>query len=306
MKKEQFIDEVRNAVALHYGEEAVVSVHEQMKNNGVKYTGLCVKKIDSNIGPTVYIDAFYESFKSGRNFAEIVSEIIKIVEDNTPKEMVSMDFFRDYKEVRNQICYKLVGKSRNEELLKDIPHRDYLDMAIVYYVSMEVAGILGSVLVNNEHMKLWGVDEEALFNAASENTPAINPVNTVPMGEMLYNLSGGNPVFGDEDYYEGMFVSSNVRGTNGACCILYPGYLQSIAAEFGCGFFILPASVHEVIILRENIMAANAMCLADMVRSVNSECLQEQDILSDSVYYYDFGGENNVKKVEYDKEAMVL
>ena len=60
MKKEQFIDEVRNAVALHYGKEAVVSVHEQMKNNGVKYTGLCVKKIDSNIGPTVYIDAFYD------------------------------------------------------------------------------------------------------------------------------------------------------------------------------------------------------------------------------------------------------
>ena len=306
MKKEVFINEVRNAVAAHYGEDAVTSIHDQIKNNGVRYTGLCVKKNDSNIGPTIYLEPFYECYKNGTGMADIVKEIVGTIDENTVNEPVNMSFFRSFGKVRDQICFKLVGKSRNGELLKDIPHREYLDMAIVYYVSMEVVGICGSVLVKNEHMDYWGVTEEELYNAAIANTPSINPVNVVSMADMLMEMMGGRVTFGDQEDCSGMFVASNVQGVYGAACILYPGFLDLMAKDFAQGFYVLPASVHEVIIIKDDTMRIDARSLADMVRSVNSECLKEQDILSDSVYYYDFGGENNLKKVEYDKEPMVL
>ena len=66
--------------------------------------------------------------------------------------------------------------------------------------------------------------------------------------------------------------------------------LKTFADEKGCNLFILPSSVHEILL----ICAEKEMCVAELkaiVSSVNRNpnLIEAEEVLSDSVYYYDRG-----------------
>ncbi len=307
MNKERFFNEIIEKVSDYYGEEATVSAHDVMKNNGLKKHGLCVTMGNSNCGPTIYLDEAYEEYNNGKSIEVLTDEIIKTFEEHTVKNKVDLGFFREFDRVRPNVCFKLISSKRNEELLEGVPYRMTADLAVVYFVSLRFMDIDGSILIRKEHMDLWEVSEEDLFEAALDNTPREFPVSLMPMGELL-----GNMMSDDEEVDmindTGLYVVTNEKKINGAAVILYPGFLKEAGEFFGGGFYVLPSSVHELILIKESqSLAVSAM--ADIVKSVNRSCVSEEDFLSDSVYYYnpgDLGCENSVKKVEYASEAMLL
>ena len=82
-----------------------------------------------------------------------------------------------------------------------------------------------------------------------------------------------------------MYVLTNQHKLNGSVCILYQNVLRDFANRLACDFYILPSSIHEVLL----IPAANQISyqeLSDMVQDVNSSQLSREEILSDHVYYY--------------------
>ncbi len=67
--------------------------------------------------------------------------------------------------------------------------------------------------------------------------------------------------------------------------MLYPGLLESISEKLDHDLFLLPSSIHEMILLP----AANRSYskeLADMVAQINRTELAADEVLSDQVYYY--------------------
>ena len=88
-----------------------------------------------------------------------------------------------------------------------------------------------------------------------------------------------------EDAVE-MYVLTNKQKMNGASCILYEHILNDFANQKNKDIYILPSSVHEVILVpvAEDIDRTE---LSRMVRDVNRNELEEGDVLSDRVYYYD-------------------
>jgi uncharacterized protein YyaL (SSP411 family) len=82
-----------------------------------------------------------------------------------------------------------------------------------------------------------------------------------------------------------MYVVSNSRRTLGAACILYDGVLEELADKLGGDFYILPSSVHEVILMAAK-NADDAAELKDMIHTINETQLDPEDVLSDSLYYY--------------------
>lgn len=83
-----------------------------------------------------------------------------------------------------------------------------------------------------------------------------------------------------------MRVLTNSKRVHGAACILYPGVLDEVAQETGGSFFILPSSVHEVIILPD---AGNGdgERLKEIIRMVNTTQVAPEEVLSDTLYRYD-------------------
>lgn len=83
-----------------------------------------------------------------------------------------------------------------------------------------------------------------------------------------------------------IYVLSNQNRCYGAAVMCYAEALKHIAEEYDSSFYLLPSSVHEVILVpvSENTEAKH---LSAMVSEVNRECVEQVDYLSDSVYFFD-------------------
>ena len=90
-----------------------------------------------------------------------------------------------------------------------------------------------------------------------------------------------------------MIVITNTLGVNGADVILYPDMLPSLANEYNTDFYVIPSSIHEVIL----VSAEDDSKLEEyrfLVRDVNEQFVDPEEILSDQVYYY----QHDLKKMK--------
>ena len=56
---------------------------------------------------------------------------------------------------------------------------------------------------------------------------------------------------------------------------------------FRSNLYIIPSSIHEVILLPDSGKEPDATALKEMIREVNSTQVAPEEILSDNLYYYD-------------------
>ena len=82
-----------------------------------------------------------------------------------------------------------------------------------------------------------------------------------------------------------MYVLSNTQKSLGAACILYDGVLKSCAARLGEAYYVLPSSIHEVIMVPVSAVG-DEQELSAMVRDINRTQVRDTEILSDNIYLY--------------------
>ena len=87
-----------------------------------------------------------------------------------------------------------------------------------------------------------------------------------------------------------IFVLTNDVGVNGATCILYDDVIKNFAKVQGCNIYILPSSVHEVMLVPEN-ADTEPEFLKELVVEANQSAVGLIDLLSDHIYYYDMDSE---------------
>ena len=83
-----------------------------------------------------------------------------------------------------------------------------------------------------------------------------------------------------------LYVLSNEKRCQGAAAILYPGILAEAARRLKGSFYILPSSIHEVILLPDD-GRGNGDGLHEMIADINQSQLREEEVLSDYAYRYD-------------------
>jgi hypothetical protein len=305
VEKDKFCDEVIERATEYYKDKARVSRHDVVKNNSLNKTGLCVTLLNGNCGPTIYLDDYYSDLKKGKDFESVFNDIIEMLDSHLVEGKVDFSFFADYDEILDKICFRLIGAARNEGKLEGCPHRIIEDLAVTYFVSMAPMGLDGSVAIKNELMNIWKVTEEDLFEAALDNTPRIYPSEIITMNEFIKKQTG-HDFFPGELFSKDFLIGSNEKYINGASIILYPGLLKEIGEYFGGNYYIIPSSVHEILFIKELYYESEPGTLEDMIQNVNSSCVLPEDVLSDSLYYYDRATENNIKKVEQVRDTMLL
>lgn len=279
-----FIHKVTQGVQEFCKEEVSVETKKITKNNGIVLDGLIIMKKGRNISPTIYLQDYYEQYRSGKEIGAIVYEIVRLYEAQQIEDSFDMTFFTDYSTVKSRIVYKLVHYERNRQLLKEIPHIPYLDLAVVFYcmLSNDTLGN-ATILIYDNHCKLWNVTTEELYETARQNTERMLPKELKSMEEILQELP--------EEDTEGMhmrtpmYVLSNRMKLFGAAAILYHNLLHDFAAMLGKDLYILPSSVHEVILIPDS-GDINPKYLEEMVNEVNVTQVEVQEILSDRVYKY--------------------
>lgn len=287
MEIKKFAQRVCKAVGDSLGDNYNVELKEVRKNNDVLLHGLTIQEKDHNVAPTIYLEHFWKAYEEGASFSEVIDRLLIVYGQDGPACSVDMDFFRDFEKVRDRICYRLIGSEENEILLEDIPHVEFLDLAVCFFYAYN-GPILGegSILVHNSHMKAWGSSIAELMSLARENTPRLFPSQCSTMEEVLEEITDGNKrdiTFAKE---VPMKVLTNNKRLNGAVCMIYQGILEHIAEELGASLYILPSSIHEVILLAGE-DTTDPRELKKMIMEVNSTQVAPEEVLSNSLYRYD-------------------
>lgn len=296
MNLKDFSEKVRKGVCDFLGDGTEAELKEVVKNNGVVYQAIIIMGKETVAAPTIYLDPFFSEYERGKSLGEVVREVCRIYEENRIEDEISFDFFRDYESVRGRIFQKIINYEKNKEILEEVPHIRFLDLAVVcYYAYMNDYLGRGSVQITTEHLDMWGISQEQLFADARENTANKLGPELRDMQEMVWEMLSANLERIDKDQIEDvlrhtvreipMYVMT-LRGKYfGAVCICFPEWLQAFADKFGKNVFILPSSIHELILIPD-IGREEPDFLKSMVCEVNREHVSEEERLSDQVYYY--------------------
>ena len=59
----QFIHAVETKVKKEVEEEKTVSIHTNVKNNGVRRSGIMISEKGINISPTIYLEEYFHQFR---------------------------------------------------------------------------------------------------------------------------------------------------------------------------------------------------------------------------------------------------
>ncbi len=289
---EEFTEHVSEAVRVKAGGAYQIKRHDVTKNNNVKWTGITVMKEEADIGPCVYLDAFYREYETGgMRSDEIVDEVYRLALKHTEgAPYVDVSGFQEWETVRGNVRAKLINAEQNKELLEKIPHRMFLDLAVVYYavVRDQTQEETGTVLIRREHMEIWGQEEKILYQTAVTNMRAEGGADFTTLEDIIKRVMPEITLPAaprDLPWDTGMYILTNRRKRFGAAEILDKKTLRMIADRVGDGFIVLPSSLHETIVLPPKAESEYER-LADMVREVNDTQVDVEERLSYHVYAY--------------------
>ena len=290
----EYVERVKREIKNYLPEEykdVIPEINVVRKNNGEELTGLTLRG-ESNICPNIYLNSFYELHQEGMKIEDTMVQIGEIFQreiKRTPQFNLE-DF--TYNTIKDNLYYTVINAERNEQLLQEIPHQKREDLAIVYRVNVSISEEgTGSILLNNAHLKLLGVDQREVHDQAVRNMPKILPPKFENMNEIIAELMGEDVGLFEEMAGENMmWVLSNDIRMQGAAYMFDEEVMSSIAEKLGGDFIVLPSSLHEVIIIKEaDIMAEENIDLEfvqRMVSEVNESQVEPEEVLSDAIYRY--------------------
>lgn len=284
-KYNEYVEEVRKAVEREIGK--TVRVQKINKNNGLVLDGLTIMTEGVNIAPTIYLNGYYEDYLSDGAVA-VAKRIIATYEANKPKESVDISFFMDIEKVSPKIKMKLINYEKNKELLEQVPHKRFLDLAIMFIVVLgsDCENGFASILIHNHHLNFWDIGTEDLYNIAMENTA--NDFEVIPMSSIIKAVMDEESAGAIMDNAEiEMSILTNHYRLHGAVGIIHKEILNQYMKETKADkVWIIPSSIHETLLIPCDFMP-DMEYVKDMVKEVNATQVQPEEILSDNVYVYD-------------------
>lgn len=284
---EIFTKAVMSGVRYHL-KECEIEIQKITKNNGVEKTALVIKNLGGNVEPCIYLEEYYRQFMKGyATVSDVVNHILLICKENEIEEGYMLDILTQYSSVAISIRGRLINTKMNTELLDEVPHRSILDLSLIYTIEIHTRSGIGNILIKKEHLALWEVTEEELFvqlqkNMEVEDKGAVRNIDQylikelgVPEEEIL------------RDHLPEIYVLGYKGKNYGAVEVLNQKTIEKAEEIYHGSFYVLPSSVHELILLPEDTVKMELDQLAEMVSVINESIVGKSDVLSSHIYFYD-------------------
>lgn len=310
---ERFQQKVKDGILAYMPEQyqgAEVEIIHVQKNNDQEAVGLAIKRKGQTASAKIYLDEYYARFPDWVSDGAILRTIARdyLAEEAEMEWKAGMaEAIKDYGSIKGNIRVQVVNRDMNRESLRGCPKKEVegTDLVAVFHVMLYKEGkARASVLVTDKMMEGWGVDMESLYGTALDNTVAQAPAQISSLIS-IYS-SGEEPLAPEEVFSEeqDLYVLSNQQKWHGAAAILYPGLLQSIADATQSSFYVMPSSIHEMMLIKKS-DATDAWELQSMVMGSNRYEISPEEILSNQVYLYD-GKEQKLSLATYPEESKEL
>jgi hypothetical protein len=302
MNFNEFVNEVKDNIKLFLPkdyENAEVSTMECHKLNRA-YTGLMVRKEGELLTPTINLNQLYEAYKTQPSVTmETVCRKIADIVLEAPIQ-VDLKAILNYENVKDKLFIRVSSAETNKEVLEIVPHQLKEDLAITYHVAVgKDQDGLSSMLITNEMMKEYGVTQEQIHEDAMKSSPRVMVPEVSSIGVLIDEIYQKNILMLTPDEREMLletlqessemptfFVVTNTDRIDGAGVIFYPEFMDNMGELLGNNFFILPSSIHQMLILPDD-GQVDAEMLRDMVKEVNATQVAPAERLTNDVYHFD-------------------
>ncbi len=252
---------------------------------------LMVSVDDSKMSMAFRLKEIYQSVEDGEDIDHAVYKMVNTIEDNISfvkeKEQDVKSFISDYEKVKDNTYLRLIPG--DSPILKSTPHRMIEDMALVVNVHLDNFSDehgKSCVVVTKPLMEMYGIDEAQLFADAEKNSLANEPIVFKPLLDMVKDLISKDEIPNPEDVGIVTYIATNTSGFQGAAVAGYPDFCEKAAEAIGGSFYMLPSSVHEFILIKDD-GTPKAKDLNRMIKNVNETVLEPRDVLASQCYHYD-------------------
>ena len=283
--KKEFVSQCRSALCETGTEDMKIEERKVSKAQRGVLNGILFRKDGMDCAPTFYIEDFYKSYRDGTSISDLSHAAIE-----TALQSMNMAgiFARDSFDMLGDtdlLRVRMLNKGSNKEYLKGIPFRE-LSCGFVF-ISEIGLGEYGAV-ITDALLKEYEMTADELFDTAIKNTVEKYPAVLHDLGESVIsdpencvNLLKMPSGMAPADAGPG-FVLTNSRFFWGAGALFYPGVIDRIHELMGGDFYVLPSSVHELILIAAD--DKDPQQLADLVRLANRSVVKEDEMLADDLY----------------------
>ncbi len=300
MLLKDFIETIKFELNAKMGSDYDIQATTTAKNNGLYLEGLCIKRKEDTVAPVIYMAPYYKDYREGRLILDIVENIILTFKDWDTKKPVVHSL--NWEQIKDKITVRLVNYELNKELLETVPYKEVFgDLVVTFHIVVESGSDgIKTIRIGNELFNSFPVSIDSLYEIALSNTAKLFPAVVRDMEDIIVDMLDKDTGLSEEyQQFEGamfllhnrtqMIVVSNRTGVYGATAILYPNMLKSIAEQTKSDLYILPSSLHEMILVPVKDKEMAAIDLNNMVYEVNQTEVEDDDILSNNAYVYRAG-----------------
>lgn len=298
--KKEFISGCRNELAgvTRFSPYSGIELEEHSVTKAQRgvLTGLIFSEPGTVCAPTFYVEDFYDMYKEGRSLKDLsaaaVRDAYRFIHD--PPDFPDIDTAA----LSGQFTFgvRLLNKSGNRDYLKGVA---YLDAGCGFALIAEIRSGDYRAVITNGLLDSLGMSKESLFERALEGSSMNDRATLFDLAEMTPAFPEGNiNLLGSADGTVlppvSLYVLSNESSFWGAAALFYPGMMARLNDLLGGSFYVLPSSIHEVLLLP--VTEADPQGLADIIRSANRTVTECDVFLADELFICESG---RLRQVSY-------
>ena len=230
-----------------------------------------ISMIGENItmSPTLYFNNMYEYYNgTDATIEELALKAFETMLEGVNQPEITEKGLPDKDKFMKNIFFQIINTEKNKTLLLDHPHREYLDLSIIYRYAISLSdNDIATAMINYNLMDEFKITEEELYEAAYKNTRKIlKPKITSPGFTGFYMITN----------------DLNIFGANG---IIYKDIVAKEAKKLNKDIYLIPSSMHEFLIQPVSNML-KPKDLKEIIKDANENVIDPEDYLSDSLYIY--------------------
>lgn len=283
MKKDEFVKTVCELIMKELGDLYVAIPTEEKHRDGTVESYVKIYEKGKEASCSLFsFDNIYALEKEHPDFNYIASLIVKQYLQESDINTVNKLFF--WENAQDKILPVLLNPVL--EVVENRPVRNLRDLFVGYHMFVQFSeDHKGYISVTDLFVDAWNVDEESLYVNAIANMqtllmPEINPLSRIYKKLGLPLLE---PILENKDLY--VLASALPGNKYAAACVLDSDLLNAFSELIGCGFWMIPVSKHEWILIPEDYNMEYEE-INTLLMFSNANCVEKDDMLGTHPYFY--------------------
>ena len=238
---------------------------------------------NGEIRPIVYMEHYNDLFNE-RGYYAVAMAMIEACENATIKAKeelnININNFSIWEHVKDNLILCIAPANTNNGYITN----PYLDLEL--YVRVNLGD--GTCKVNEQMLKMWNKTKEEVFITAMNKQGYIIKSMFDTISELLNsdnNFDDMSDIIENSIFDTGQKVITNKEKSFGASVLYHKDILSNVANQYGKDIYIIPSSIHEVIVTPIN-HSVTKEDMNQMIKEVNETEVSPEERLSNHVYIF--------------------